>query len=90
MTGSAQLKSLAAFVALSLWHGPAIMVITVNGNVCEIEAPATIADLLRQLQIDAQQVAVEVNLDLIPRQRHAEHSLSAGDCLEIVSLVGGG
>ena len=66
------------------------MIITVNGKPCEIEAPATIADLLQQLQMDAQQVAVEVNLDLIPRQRHAQHSLSAGDCLEIVTLVGGG
>ena len=66
------------------------MNITVNGKPCEIEAPATITDLLQQLQIDTQQVAVEVNLNLIPRERHAQHSLSAGDCLEIVTLVGGG
>jgi len=35
-------------------------------------------------------VAVEVNLELVPRQRHAEHRLAEGDRLEIVTLVGGG
>jgi thiamine biosynthesis protein ThiS len=67
-----------------------MMTITVNGNPCELEGPSTVADLLRQLQLNPQQVAVEVNLELVPRQRHAEHQLSAGDRLEIVTLVGGG
>ena len=35
-------------------------------------------------------VAVEVNLELVPRQDHARHRLAEGDRLEIVTLVGGG
>ncbi len=66
------------------------MTITVNGEACELEESATIVDLLRHLQLDPKQVAVEVNLQLVPRTRHAEHHLSAGDALEIVTLVGGG
>ena len=38
----------------------------------------------------AKPVAVEVNLQLVPRHRHAEHRLAEGDRLEIVTLVGGG
>ena len=34
--------------------------------------------------------SVEVNLQIVPRARHAEHVLADGDRLEIVSLVGGG
>jgi sulfur carrier protein len=66
------------------------MTITVNGTVCELQESATIADLLQQLRLDPLQVAVEVNRQLVPRQRHGEHPLSAGDTLEIVTLVGGG
>ncbi|MCP6769637.1 sulfur carrier protein ThiS, partial [Klebsiella pneumoniae] len=35
-------------------------------------------------------VAVEVNRDVVPAARHAEHRLGAGDSVEIVTLVGGG
>lgn len=50
----------------------------------------TISQLLEQLKLDPRQVAVEVNYELIPRVRHAEQVLHAGDRLEIVTLVGGG
>lgn len=57
----------------------------------QIVAPGTsIAGLLAQLEIQPRQVAVEVNLELVPRTRHAEHLLAAGDRLEVVTLVGGG
>ncbi|HEY5310882.1 MAG TPA: sulfur carrier protein ThiS [Pirellulales bacterium] len=56
-----------------------------------IVPPGTsIAGLLAQLEIQPRQVAVEVNLELVPRSRHAEHLLQAGDRLEVVTLVGGG
>ncbi|HMC12268.1 MAG TPA: sulfur carrier protein ThiS [Pirellulaceae bacterium] len=48
------------------------------------------ADLLQQLRIPLRGLAVEVNLQVVPRARHAEHLLADGDRLEIVSLVGGG
>jgi thiamine biosynthesis protein ThiS len=64
--------------------------ITVNGNVREVAAGTSIAALLAELDLQPPQVAVEVNLELIPRGRHAEHRLEPGDRLEVVTLVGGG
>jgi sulfur carrier protein len=62
----------------------------VNGEQRELQSPATIADLLRRLELPLRGVAVEVNAQIVPRARHAEHRLADGDQLEIVSLVGGG
>jgi len=50
----------------------------------------TLAVLLQQLDMKPKYVAVERNLELVPRGRHAECVLQAGDQLEIVTLVGGG
>jgi thiamine biosynthesis protein ThiS len=64
--------------------------ILVNGTKHEVSEGTTVAQLLRQLDMTAQHVAVEVNLRLVPRARHAEHQLSEADRLEVVTLVGGG
>lgn len=63
---------------------------TVNGEPRQAPAGATIAWLLAELGVEPRQVAVEVNLELVPRGRHAEHALAPGDRLEVVTLVGGG
>lgn len=65
------------------------MRITCNGEPREIADGATIAALLRQLQLSGP-VAVEVNEELAPRERHGEWILQDGDRLEVVTLVGGG
>jgi sulfur carrier protein len=64
--------------------------ILVNGEPRQIADGTTVADLLAELGVEPRQVAVEVNLELVPRGRHAEHPLAAGDSLEVVTLVGGG
>lgn len=64
--------------------------VTVNGESRRIAEGTTIAQLLDELQLKTKYVAVEVNLELVPRQQHAEHRLANGDRLEIVTLVGGG
>ncbi len=66
------------------------MKILVNGNQHEVPEGTTVAALLEQLEMAARHVAVEVNLQLVPRGRHGEHALAEDDQLEIVSLVGGG
>ena len=66
------------------------MHVTVNGTAREVADATTVADLLESLRLTAKPVAVEVNLELVPRQQHAEHRLAEGDRLEIVTLVGGG
>ncbi|MBN1590537.1 MAG: sulfur carrier protein ThiS [Pirellulales bacterium] len=66
------------------------MQITVNGQSREVAPATSIATLLDELGLAERPVAVEVNLELIPRGQHADHHLAEGDCLEIVTLVGGG
>ena len=66
------------------------MEILVNGHLRQVSERTTIAELLAQLGLAGRHVAVEVNLQVVPRARHEEHQLAAGDRLEIVTLVGGG
>ena len=66
------------------------MQITVNDEAREVTAGSTIADLLEELGLRPKFVAVERNLELIPRARHAECELAENDKLEVVRLVGGG
>ena len=66
------------------------MEITVNGRPQQVTEEITVAALLRELGMADKQVAVEVNLELVPHRRHVEHRLADGDRLEIVTLVGGG
>jgi thiazole synthase len=64
--------------------------ITVNQQAQPLPEPATVAGLLNRLGMDSGRVAVEVNRDVVPRARHAQHALQSGDAVEIVTLVGGG
>lgn len=66
------------------------MEIIVNGEPREVPAGRSVAELLEDLGLAGKFVAVEVNLEVVPRARHATHRLAAGDRLEIVTLVGGG
>ena len=66
------------------------MQILVNGETREVTGKSTIGNLLVELDLNVRYVAVEVNRQLVPRARHAEHVLQEGDQLEIVTLVGGG
>jgi thiamine biosynthesis protein ThiS len=64
--------------------------ISVNGEAREIPAPATVADLLARIGLDIRKVAVERNLEIVPRSTYATTPLAAGDRLEIVHFIGGG
>jgi thiazole synthase len=66
------------------------MHLTVNQESRSLPGPATVADLLAQLKLDPQRVAVEVNREVVPRARHGTQALADGDAVEIVTLVGGG
>ena len=66
------------------------MDITLNGHTHNATDAATVAELLAQLELRPQLVAVEVNRQLVPRGDHATCQLQPGDELEIVTLVGGG
>ena len=66
------------------------MTITLNGEQREVPEPLTVAGLLGLLGLVPERVAVERNRDLVPRGRHSEAMIEAGDSLEVVTLVGGG
>lgn len=66
------------------------MKIWINGKEHEVAAGITVAELLVQLQMRSRYLAVERNLELVPRGQHARCALCEGDKLEIVTLEGGG
>ena len=61
-----------------------------NGEPRRVPEQATLADLLRELDLRPELVAVELNKQLVPRALRAETSLTEGDRVEFVTLVGGG
>lgn len=63
--------------------------IRVNGEQREVAA-ATVAELLASLDLPAQKVAVERNLEIVPRSLYGATRLSDGDAIEIVHFIGGG
>ena len=70
------------------------MKITVNGETLEIEAGTTVAMLVLRLSGEAGRdprgIAVERNLEIVPKSEHALTVLAEGDRLELVQFVGGG
>lgn len=66
------------------------MTVLLNGQPREMACGTSVAQLLAELELPTSHVAVEVNLQLVPRAQHAEQSLAEGDRIEIVTLVGGG
>jgi thiazole synthase len=66
------------------------MTVTLNGTPTAVGRGATVSDLLAQLNIVRERVAVEVNLAVIDRSAFAQTMLQEGDQVEIVNFVGGG
>jgi sulfur carrier protein len=66
------------------------MEVTVNGARRQVPDGLTVRALVEHLGLTEGPVAVEVNLAVVPRARHAEHVVAAGDVIEIVHFVGGG
>ena len=66
------------------------MKIIFNGEPLSIDAETTVSKILEQFEIDRLQVAVEVNLEIVPRADLDKHLVQDGDRIEVVTLVGGG
>jgi sulfur carrier protein len=69
------------------------MKLQINGDerdFSDARAPFTLAVLVEVLGMKADRVAVELNRDIVPRDRWANTQLQEGDRLEIVHFVGGG
>ncbi|WP_395650207.1 sulfur carrier protein ThiS [Brevundimonas sp.] len=65
------------------------MRVQVNGDTLDVAA-GTILALVEELSLDPRKVAVERNLEIVPRSLHATTPLVEGDRIELVVFVGGG
>jgi len=66
------------------------MTLTINGESRDFHNGITLAALVAQLGMKADRVAVELNLEIVPRPQWESTVLKNGDKLEIVHFVGGG
>jgi len=66
------------------------MDIQVNGESQTFQDGLTVTDLLQQLDIRTEQVAVELNLQILDRDDFSTSILRHGDAIEILSFIGGG
>jgi sulfur carrier protein len=66
------------------------MQLTVNGVARSVEAPASLAELVRALGLEGKRIAIERNGEIVPKSRYAITRVDPGDRLEIVAAVGGG
>ena len=64
--------------------------IKVNGETRRVSAGASIAQMLGELGLSPERVAVERNLEIVPRSALGEVRVADGDAFEIVHFVGGG
>lgn len=66
------------------------MTIKLNGDPRDIQRPLSVSALLRELEIDARRVAVELNLTVVKKAAYDSSVIKDGDEVEIVNFVGGG
>ena len=62
----------------------------VNGEQRDVTDGLSAAQLVEDMEITGKRIAMEVNLEIVPRSIYAEHIFKAGDKVEIVHAVGGG
>lgn len=67
-----------------------LITITVNGDSKSIEAGTSVWDFVSSLNLDPTKVAVERNLEIVPKSTFEKVALTDGDQLEIVHFIGGG
>jgi thiazole synthase len=66
------------------------MRVTINGETRRFDAAMTVAQVLTAVGLDARKVAVERNLEIVPRSGYGDVLVADGDQLEIVHFIGGG
>ena len=66
------------------------MRVAINGETLCLDGELSVADLLARREIEPVRVAVEINENIVPRRTFAETMIRDGDCIEIVTFIGGG
>ena len=67
-----------------------MITIEFNGKASQVDEKATVADLLRISKVERRFCAVELNLEIVPKDQYDSKCLASGDKIEVVTLVGGG
>lgn len=62
----------------------------VNGEIFEFREDMTVSNLIAEMGFSEAMVAVELNLDILPRDSFSSTVLKENDCIEVVRFVGGG
>ena len=66
------------------------MEITLNGEKFTLETGSNIVNLIDKLDLDVDKLAIERNLEIVPKSKFAMTIIEEGDKLEIVHFIGGG
>ena len=66
------------------------MQVQINGELREFEEPQSVHSIVTGLGLDPRKIAVERNLEIVPRSAYDRTAVAAGDRLEIVHFIGGG
>lgn len=66
------------------------MEIRLNGKTREVAEGMTVSQLLDELKLQALRVAVQVNMDIVKRERYGEVVLQSGDTIEVLTFMSGG
>ena len=66
------------------------MEITLNGEKYTLEAGSNLVDLIEKLGLNMDKLAIERNLEIVPKSKFAMTIIEEGDKLEIVHFIGGG
>lgn len=70
--------------------GGASLHLVVNGEPRELAQASSVAAMVEALGLDVRKVAVERNLEIVPRSLYLATALCDGDRIEIVHFIGGG
>ena len=82
--------TVAGWRIISGMDGQRTIEIIVNGDARQVSSGARVTDLVKQLELAPERLAIELNLSILPRAKWAKTELKPGDKLEIVHFVGGG
>jgi len=63
--------------------------IKINGESQRVHA-ATVSELIREIELPVRLIAVELNLEVVPKSQYDGTLLKDDDCIEIVHMIGGG
>ncbi len=67
-----------------------MLLLTINGELKRFDAPLSVEGLMAALGIEPRKVAIERNLEIVPKSTWGATPLADGDRIEIVQFVGGG